>query len=60
MFLKTNKIDVKGKKSIDWLGVPLKIDNEKTIGSVVIQSYDKKKRFTEKDEKILIMISLLG
>ena len=57
MFLKSNKIDVKGKKSIDWLGVPLKIDNEKTIGALVIQSYDKKKRFSENDEKILTFVS---
>ena len=56
-FVKNKKIDAQGEKSIDWLGVPLKNTSNETIGALVIQSYNKKIRFTEEDQKILTFVS---
>ncbi|MBI44791.1 MAG: hypothetical protein CMG66_01345 [Candidatus Marinimicrobia bacterium] len=56
-FIKNEKINVQGQKSVDWLGVPLKNNSNETIGAVVVQSYDKKIRFTEEDQKILTFAS---
>ena len=56
-FIKNKKMDISGSKSIDWLGVPLKTNLNKTFGALVIQSYTDKIRFTEKEEKILIFVS---
>ena len=55
--LSSKKINVRGSKSVDWLGIPLKIKNNQTIGAIVVQSYDKKIRFSEEDEKILTFVS---
>ena len=52
-----NSIDVVGTECINWLGVPLKLTNGKTIGMIGIQSYDKKIKFTEEDKKILLFVS---
>ena len=56
-FIKNKKMNISGSKSIDWLGVPLKTNLDKTFGALVIQSYTDKIRFTEKEEKILIFVS---
>ena len=56
-FIKNKKMNISGSKSIDWLGVPLKTNLNKTFGALVIQSYTDKIRFTEKEEKILIFVS---
>jgi len=56
-FVENKKIDVQGQKSVDWLGVPLKNNSNETIGALVIQSYNKKIRFSEEDQKILTFVS---
>jgi len=56
-FLKNGKMSMSGSKSIDWLGVPLKNNLNETFGALVIQSYNKKIRFSEKEEKILMFVS---
>jgi len=55
--IKNNSIDVRGSDSKNWLGVPLKLTNGKTIGMIGIQSYDKDIFFTEEDLKILLFVS---
>ena len=55
--IKSKKVDVVGKNSIDWLGVPLKGSENETIGAIVIQSYEETKRFNQEDEKILTFVS---
>jgi len=45
-----------GPASIDWLGVPLKIQN-KAIGVLVVQSYTEGLRFTNDEKNILQFIS---
>jgi PAS domain S-box-containing protein len=39
-----------------WLGVPL-VENKKTIGAIVVQSYDNPDAYTEKDKQVLEFIS---
>jgi len=49
-------IDLVGEPSVDWLGVPLKIEQE-TIGVLVIQSYSPKIRYGAREKEILIYVS---
>jgi len=56
-FKKTKTFDIQGKKCIDWLGVPLKINSNEAIGVIVIQSYDKNIRFNEEEQRILTFVS---
>ena len=50
------EVDLVGTDSLDWLGVPLKINN-KTIGVIVVQSYSETIRLTELEKDILIYVS---
>ena len=45
-----------GTKSIDWLGVPLKINNE-TIGVMAVQTYTEGIRYHQRDLDILNFVS---
>lgn len=45
-----------GTRSIDWLGVPLKIRNE-TVGVMAVQAYDENIRYTQRDLDILGYVS---
>ena len=45
-----------GPPSIDWLGVPLKVEG-RTIGVLVVQSYTKGLRYSEEEKNILIFVS---
>ena len=56
-FIKNKKMNINGSKSVDWLGVPLKNTLNETFGALVVQSYDKNIRFTEKDQNILEFVS---
>ncbi len=53
---KSGDVESIGAPSIDWLGVPLKIQNE-TIGVLVVQSYTDGFRYTEEEKNILMFIS---
>lgn len=50
------KIDFVGSVAKSWLGVPLRIGNE-VIGIIVVQSYDNKSSFTERDMELLEFVS---
>ncbi|HRY31907.1 MAG TPA: PAS domain S-box protein [Bacteroidales bacterium] len=50
------ELEVMGTLTYDWLGVPLKT-KDRTIGALVVQSYEKAVRYTETDKKILIFVS---
>ena len=54
---KKNDINLSGTKCNNWLGVPLKLTNGKTIGMIGIQSYDQDVNFNEEDKKILHFVS---
>lgn len=49
-------VELIGAQAVDWLGVPLK-HNGKTFGALVIQSYDPKITFSEKEKEILVFVS---
>lgn len=45
-----------GPPSIDWLGVPLKVEG-RTIGVLVVQSYTEGLRYSEEEKNILLFVS---
>jgi two-component sensor histidine kinase/PAS domain-containing protein len=45
-----------GAPSIDWLGVPLKIEGQ-TIGVLVVQTYTEGVRYGEEDKNMLMFVS---
>ena len=53
-FVQSNSITVQGKKCVNWLGVPLKLNNNKTIGMIGIQSYNNLNVFYDDDLKAYI------
>jgi len=46
-----------GTPSLDWLGVPLKTAENKTIGALVVQTYDEGIRYTERDRDVLTFVA---
>lgn len=51
------EVDDIGAPSIDWLGIPL-ISNARTIGVLVVQSYNEAVRFGEREKEILSFVSV--
>jgi len=45
-----------GSKSLDWMGVPLKVNNH-TFGALVVQTYSKNIRYGEADKEILTFVA---
>ena len=45
-----------GSKSLDWMGVPLKV-NSHTFGALVVQTYSKNIRYGEQDKEILTFVA---
>src|SRR4051812_18456407 len=54
--LRRGEVEAVGVDSVDWLGVPLK-NGAHTFGVLVVQSYDDRVRFTEKERDILTFVS---
>ncbi len=50
------EIELIGEFPVDWLGVPLKVQN-KTIGVIAVQSYDKEIRYDESSRQALEYVS---
>ena len=50
------EIDVIGDLSVDWLGVPLKSEDGRTVGVLVVQSYTADVLYTEQDEELLAFV----
>ncbi len=46
-----------GAPSVDWLGVPLKNAEDRTIGAIVVQTYTEGMRYTERDLNLLVFVS---
>jgi PAS domain S-box-containing protein len=53
---RAGKVELVGAPSIDWLGVPLKVQ-DKAIGAMVVQSYTEGVRYRPEDMDILIFVS---
>jgi two-component system cell cycle sensor histidine kinase/response regulator CckA len=49
-------VDPIGADAVDWLGIPLKSGNT-TFGVLVVQSYDPKITFTNREKEILVFVS---
>jgi two-component system, cell cycle sensor histidine kinase and response regulator CckA len=49
-------VERSGARSLDWMGVPMKV-GEHTFGAVVVQTYSRHVRFTERDKEILTFVS---
>jgi PAS domain S-box-containing protein len=53
---KTGKVQLIGGSSLDWLGVPLKTD-DRTLGVLVVQTYDKDVRYGEREKEVLAFVA---
>ncbi len=53
---KSNRIDIKGKLPLVWLGVPLKVDDN-IIGIIALQSYKDDSLYNQSDLELLDFIS---
>ncbi len=50
------EVERTGARSLDWMGVPLKV-GEHSFGALVVQTYSKSVRFSERDKEILTFVS---
>jgi diguanylate cyclase (GGDEF)-like protein/PAS domain S-box-containing protein len=51
------EVDRVGVPSVDWLGVPLRTADKRTIGALVVQSYTEGTRYSKADLDILEFVS---
>ena len=54
--VRAGEVEMLGSPSVDWLGVPLK-SGSRTIGAIVVQSYDPAHRFGEREKELLTFVS---
>jgi PAS domain S-box-containing protein len=45
-----------GSRSLDWMGVPLKVGNH-TFGALVVQTYSKNIRYGQRDKEVLTFVA---
>jgi len=50
------EVERNGSRSLDWMGVPLKVNNH-TFGALVVQTYSKNIRYGERDKEILTFVA---
>lgn len=50
------EVELVGSHSVDWLGVPLRIEGE-TVGVLAVQSYAKEVRYDEQHRDVLTFVS---
>ena len=50
------EIEPIGDLAEDWLGVPLKSEDARTVGVLAVQSYTKDVRYTEQDKELLAFV----
>ncbi len=50
------EIELVGADCVDWLGAPLK-SGDRTWGVIVVQTYDKRKRYGARDQEILVFVA---
>ena len=53
----SGEVENSGTPCLDWLGVPLKTAEDKTIGALVVQTYNEGVRFDENDRDLLTIVS---
>jgi two-component system, cell cycle sensor histidine kinase and response regulator CckA len=50
------EVERNGPRSLDWMGVPLKV-GEQTFGALVVQTYSRNIRYNERDREILSFVA---
>jgi two-component system, cell cycle sensor histidine kinase and response regulator CckA len=50
------EVERNGARSLDWMGVPLKV-NSHTFGALVVQTYSQNVRYGERDKEILTFVA---
>jgi two-component system, cell cycle sensor histidine kinase and response regulator CckA len=50
------EVERSGSRSLDWMGVPLKVNNH-TFGALVVQTYSKHIRYGDRDKEILTFVA---
>jgi PAS domain S-box-containing protein len=50
------EVERNGSRSLDWMGVPLKVNNH-AFGALVVQTYSKNIRYGERDKEILTFVA---
>ncbi len=56
LLLEKGEVESLGAPSLDWIGIPLIIEN-KAIGVMGVQTYSEGVRFTKRDEQMLTFVS---
>jgi PAS domain S-box-containing protein len=51
-----SEVERNGSRSLDWMGVPLKV-NSHTFGALVVQTYSQNIRYGERDKEILTFVA---
>ncbi len=54
--VRAGEVELIGAPSLDWVGVPLKA-GEDAFGALVVQSYDREKRFGERELSLLTAVA---
>src|SRR5208282_4834822 len=54
--LKSGEVELTGPRALDWLGIPLKV-NQRVFGALIVKSYSESVRFSERDKEVLTLIS---
>jgi C4-dicarboxylate-specific signal transduction histidine kinase len=54
--LKLDYDEGRGPDSEDWLGVPM-VSNSEVVGAIVVQSYDKARRYSDSDRALLTYVA---
>jgi PAS domain S-box-containing protein len=50
------EVERSGSRSLDWMGVPLKV-GDNTFGALVVQTYSQNIRYGQRDKEILIFVA---
>ena len=50
------EVERNGSRSLDWMGVPLKVNNH-TFGALVVQTYSKNIRYGQHDKEVLTFVA---
>ena len=54
--MQAGEVELVGTESLDWLGVPLNVEDE-TIGVMVVQSYEEGTRYSQREMEIMTFVS---
>ncbi|MBN1933705.1 MAG: PAS domain S-box protein [Anaerolineae bacterium] len=53
----SGEVEITGAPAVDWIGIPLKTIDRKTIGVMAAQTYDPGLRYSEENKNLLLFVS---